>query len=322
LTRTVLTALALLTLMSCAARIDCPSLGQPLQGSSLDTFSYEPLELNPKITNTEIEGELIIKKLEFKTADIEGLPKKFRAYFLRPRFIKEPAPAVIILPPTAGTYDLLVDFGKFFVERGYVALVVQRRSAFFKPERADLTYDKKLMVQTVIDVRRSIDWLQSQEFVDSERIGILGVSLGAIISELATAADKRIRASAFFLGSSELDRVIQKSGYSLIISYRRSILEKLSGTRTEKRNMIKAELADIDPRNYARYIDPERVIFVYARFDAIIPYSISRQTICNLGNPEAYGVPTGHYSTFLFKNWALKKVFQHFEETFALPQDL
>ncbi|HDH97259.1 MAG TPA: hypothetical protein ENF73_06005 [Proteobacteria bacterium] len=313
--------LALLMTVSCAARIDCPERILSGNGPSMQTFSYEPKELKPKVVSTKVEDELVIQKLEFTVADMDGLPKRFKAYLLTSRFAREPRPAVILLPPTEGTYDLLIDFGRFFVERGYVAFIIERRSSFFKPERSDITYDKRLMIQTVIDVRRSIDWLQSQEFVEPRRIAILGVSLGAIIAELATAADHRIGASAFLLGSSELDEVLLKSGYSRIVQYRRTLLEKLPGTKTEKMQAIKRELADIEPANYARYIDPKRVIFICARFDAIIPYSISRRTICNLNSPRSYAVPTGHYSTFLFKNWALKRVFRHFEETFALPQD-
>ena len=317
--RLALVTVVILAMMSaCAVKAPCPAVS-PSPAADTKTFAYEPTDITPEAKPLKEEAHITITQLKFKVSDLEGIPKSFKAFLIKPKKLAGRVPAIIILPPTEGDYELLLDFGRFFAERGYVAMVVKRRGSFFNPERVDISYDHKLMIQTVIDVRRSIDWLQKQEYVDPEKIGIMGISLGAIIAELSTAVDKRIKAAAFFLGSSELDQVLQKTGYSRLIAYRRTLEDKLEGTRSEKFYRVKEQLANIDPKNYGRYIDPKKVIFICARFDAIIPYSISKKTICNLGNPEAYCVPAGHYSSFFFKGWALKRVFQHFEKIFSPP---
>ena len=307
-------------LTGCAAHIYCPPDLQSPMTEPIDTFSYTPAPVQLEVLNTETKKGIVTEELQYKGADLEDVPKKFSAYLMKPESLKNRVPTVILLPPTEGDYKLLLGFGKFFVERGYVTLIIPRRGSFFNPERADIEYDRKLIKQTIIDIRRSIDWLQSQDYVDPDKIGILGVSLGAMLSTLATAADHRIKAAAFFLGSSELDQVLMKSTYNRIIKYQRNVFAKMEGTQSEKLDKIREALSDVEPKNYAKYIDPKRVLFLYGRFDAIVPRDISHKTICNLGGPKAYVVPTGHYSAFLFKNWALKRVFEHFEELFAHPQ--
>lgn len=311
---------SLVILVGCAAHINCPQDIRIPTAQPIEFFSYKPEPISPEVTKTDIKDGLIIEALQFKWADVEDIPKKFNASLMRPQSLEKRAPAIILMPPTEGSYDLLVGFGKFFTERGYVVLIIERRGSFFNPERSDPEYDKRLIKQTVIDIRKSIDWLQSLDYVDPEKIGILGVSLGAVLSELATAAEPRIKAAAFFLGSSDLDQVLIKSTYNRLIKYKRNIFKKLEGFQDEKMEKIRQALKEIEPKNYAAYIDPERVVFLYARFDAIVPRSISHKTICYLGKPKAYVVPTGHYSAFFFKNWALKKVFEHFEELFSLQK--
>lgn len=307
----------LVTLVGCAVHIDCPPDLQIPTAQPLETFAYKPEAATPEITKTETRDGFAIDELQLRWTDVEDVPKKFNAYLMKPQTMDKRAPAIILLPPTEGPYNLLFSFGEFFAERGYVALIITRRGSFFNPERSDPDYDKRLIKQTVIDIRKSVDWLQSQDYVDPEKIGILGVSLGAVLSTLATAAEPRIKAAAFFLGSSDLDQVLIKSTYNRIIKYKKNVLGRLEGSKDEKMEKIRQALAEVEPKNYAEYIDPEKVIFLYGRFDAIVPRSISHKTICYLGEPKAYAVPTGHYSAFFFKNWALKRVFEHFEELFA-----
>ncbi len=70
--------------------------------------------------------------------------------------------------------------------------------------RLDLTTGK-----TVWDLQRALDFLLEYEFVDTERVGIIGHSLGAWDSMLLTAVDERVKASVANSGGTiHFDRVL------------------------------------------------------------------------------------------------------------------
>lgn len=52
---------------------------------------------------------------------------------------------------------------------------------------------RDMIVQTVIEYRRSIDYLATRKEIDSERIGALGYSIGGVVAFIATGVDDRIQ---------------------------------------------------------------------------------------------------------------------------------
>ena len=47
------------------------------------------------------------------------------------------------------------------------------------------------MTQAVMDIRRAATWLAAREEIDSERLGITGISLGGIVAALTAGVDTR-----------------------------------------------------------------------------------------------------------------------------------
>jgi dienelactone hydrolase len=76
------------------------------------------------------------------------------------------------------------------------------RSAGEDDQKSDQTRPREhpLFFDTVWDVMRLIDYLQTREDIDPARIGIYGVSKGGIEAYLAAAADTRIAAAAPAIG--------------------------------------------------------------------------------------------------------------------------
>ena len=81
-------------------------------------------------------------------------------------------------------------------------------------------YYRDWMCQSVVDLRRGIDYLQSREDIDPERIAILGGSMGGWIGSILAAVDHRIKAAVLSVPATELvtgqtpaDRVVNSSNF-------------------------------------------------------------------------------------------------------------
>ena len=62
-----------------------------------------------------------------------------------------------------------------------------------------------------MNIKRGLRWLREQPQVDASRIGIMGISLGAMLSALMIELEPDIRAAVLFLGGGNLAGIFQTS---------------------------------------------------------------------------------------------------------------
>jgi dienelactone hydrolase len=108
---------------------------------------------------------------------------------------KGPFPAVVWAHGSGVTRNDLLLQATWFAARGAISLVPD--DPFERNPQLDLASDARqraAIVQQVIDLRRSIDLLQSRRDVDARRIGFTGLSFGAIQGALLAGAEPRIKA--------------------------------------------------------------------------------------------------------------------------------
>lgn len=152
------------------------------------------------------------------------------------------------------------------------------------------------MTQSIWDVRRTIDWVQSQRELDPKRIGISGTSLGAIVASLAFGIDLRLRAGCFMLGGADLAHILWNS--SRVVGEREALRRR---GYTEER--MREALKPIEPLAYLRPGDRPTFI-VGAKHDTVIPPADVEKLIRALESEEGTDAPekparlwldTGHY---------------------------
>jgi dienelactone hydrolase len=171
---------------------------------------------------------------------------------------------------------------------------------------------KENLTQAVLDCRRALDFLGQRPEIDSTRLGVSGVSLGAIVSGLVYGVDSRLNRAAFVLGGVDLAHILWKS--TRVVSARDVLRGK--GYTEEK---LRAELIDIEPAN----LIPDRkddsvgkTLVVQARFDTVIPAKSSNELIAALGNPAVLRIDTGHYGGVLVQRRILREVARYFTVSF------
>ena len=110
-------------------------------------------------------------------------------------------PAAIALHGTGGSKEDLLDLASELAARGFVAVAIDGR---YHGERTRSGYDDAILrayqtgkehpflYDTVWDVMRLIDYLETRDDVDPKRIGLIGISKGGMETYLAAAADPRI----------------------------------------------------------------------------------------------------------------------------------
>lgn len=209
----------------------------------LPRIGEEAYELLTKFYDYDRTIPLEARTVQIK--DVDGLPReklilRSTQGFLVPGYLQLPAtgtpphPCVLLLHGWSGSKDSWYqdnnyisggNIRKALLDRGYATLILdaqchgdrialndyapvnhyadedvpvgQRRKGYFT--------QREIYTQTILDYRRALDYLETREEIDSDRIGLIGYSMGGVQSFMLTAVEQRIKATVACAAPSEQD---------------------------------------------------------------------------------------------------------------------
>ncbi|OGS04111.1 MAG: hypothetical protein A3G41_08240 [Elusimicrobia bacterium RIFCSPLOWO2_12_FULL_59_9] len=156
--------------------------------------------------------------------------------------------------------------------------------------------------QAVLDVRRARTWLGRRPEVDGRRVGLLGVSLGAIVGSVVFVVDDRFQAGAFFLGGADFADLIQHSAMT------RGVVDRLRLSPEE----LSRHLRPFDPRLYRGSGDSRPVLLINAWFDRVVPRANARKLKEAFPRAGQKWIPFGHYTSILAIFWVRQSAARFF----------
>jgi dienelactone hydrolase len=169
---------------------------------------------------------------------------------------------------------------------------------------------KATMIQATQDVKRTVDFIQSRQEFDGSRIGIVGTSLGALITALAYGVEPRLTHAAFVLGGADLAEIMWSS--SLVVEARDSL--RRQGYTFER---LRAELTSVEPLTYLHVRRESSAFIVSGKYDTIIPASTTQALIAAFQTPKTLSLDTGHYGGIFVQSRVLKEVASYFGTEFS-----
>lgn len=252
---------------------------------------------NYEFSDRDFPWTLRGRELSFPSA-LPVEPEENKTVWARYWRPKEPGrhPALVLLHWLGGSFDALEMVGARFADNGVCALLVylphygKRRvkgEAMIGP-----SVEKTLrnFRQAVLDVRRAGDWLASRPEVDPARVGVLGVSLGAIVGALSAGVDRNFSHAILVIGGGDLASILFHESEST--KEAREELRKLGYTPER----VREEWKSIDPVTFAGRIPPDSVLMFNAESDEIIPRASTERLHEALGRPRIEWFRGGHYA--------------------------
>jgi dienelactone hydrolase len=136
-------------------------------------------------------------------------------------------PVVIVMHGTGGRKENELPLLRRLARAGFVAVAIDGR---YHGERAtegkgSESYQKAIVrawdgsgehpffYDTVWDIMRLVDYLQTRDDVDAHRIGLTGISKGGIETYLTAAVDKRIAAAVPFIGVQSFEWALENNDW-------------------------------------------------------------------------------------------------------------
>jgi eukaryotic-like serine/threonine-protein kinase len=177
-------------------------------------YSYDHTPLDAKLESEDDTSPYFRKqRVSFKAA-YGG--ERVIAYLFLPRSVAPPYQTVVYFPHSgAQTFRtvedsqiLLIDF---LVKSGRALMFPIYKDTYERlenPPESGTVAERDEGIQQIKDLRRSLDYLETRDDIDTQRLAYYGISWGGQMGSLAIALEPRFKAAVFAAGGCNNDKVL------------------------------------------------------------------------------------------------------------------
>jgi dienelactone hydrolase len=265
-------ALLLLTTAFTWVRADAPKTAIDSRAAFLKLLDRPRVDANPEEKSMDAPAGFVQSHVAISTEAGQRMP----AIFLRSAGDAKPGtrwPVVLILHGTGGKKEGNLGLGKTLAARGMLAVMTDGRyhgercakgsgTDDYFPAIAQAFRDGKShpwLYDTVYDLMRMIDYLETRPDVDPKRIGVIGFSKGGMETYLLAAADERVAVAVPCIGVQSYRYALENDlwkGRIGTVQGAANVAAKESGVETIDRAFVKTFYDRVVPGIYDQFDGP------------------------------------------------------------------
>ncbi len=274
-------------------------------------FAHRPEKVAYILRPLRTLGEVSIHELTYPSPGPSLCPENETVYaeYFRPPG-EGPFPSAIVLDILDGRAYVARMVAAGLSQAGVAALFVklpyygERRPKSLDPDKLGLPDVVGAVTQGVRDIRRGAAWLRGRKEVRS--VGIVGVSLGAFMAELAAGADGGFDRCAFVVGGGSIADSIYAGSKDT-----RKIVKVLEA-RGYTEEKVREAIAPIEPLTTIGGVGRGGVLMINCRNDEVVPRASTERYWEAIGKPEIVWYDGGHYALKDHVFDVLAKITAHF----------
>lgn len=297
-----------------SAHCGAASLSKPY----LSLYTYDGrAPLNAQIADSGSDSNSRRFALEYSGKD----GKRVSAIFVLPADAGagHRAPCLLLLNGLGGTKEMMLPLAGMAAQAGYASCIID--IAGQGAQQGDSNPDPVAQMignttQTVVNLRRAIDYLQTRPDINSSRIGLVGISLGAMMGTVLAGVDNRVAALALISGGGDMGGILEsEAAAGVSIGGQYAPLIQAAG-----KQMVEQQLACIDPLNFVGDIAPRPLLMEEGRTDTIIAPQFAKELFAAAGDPKQIDwYDAGHVPSLLLTYSAISRFFEKYLPVSSRP---
>lgn len=248
----------------------CATNAQPYgKDASADLlFGYDKhLPLQPEVTEQEDAAGYKVFKVTYRSSHDQRVP----AFLILPKGKEgEKLPCVLLMHGLGSDKNMFKMMWGTLASAGYALFAIDAQYHGERKPKDSLQifgthpyYTRDALAQTVVDLRRAVDFLETRAEIDPSRIGYIGASMGGIIGSMFAGVDERVQAPVLLVAGGNWKVMMEKSTLPNVADGREKLADRMS-------EAIKA-LDPIDPVHWVGKISPRPVLFINGDGDTVVP---------------------------------------------------
>jgi len=296
----------------------------------MNFFSYSKEGTNFKLRMLKEKSTYLIKEITFVSPFSSQYPENnlVRCFWYKPKVTSNKA--VVVLHGWRFTNSLNKYVCTLLASRDYNSILFilpyhgartpkgTKSGQYFFTTDEDQSFSAYR--QAITELMVLGDYLSDKGFT----LGVVGMSLGAIVGNTLMGLDKRYKIGISILGAGNINTIVWEGLAG------RFIRKFLKSRGLGKRNYYKiledyesflqkfytnGELPDtqfkwyyIDPLTYAHINYPRNILMINGVFDSIIPRRAVLEFRERAGNSPIIWLPCGHFTTFVFQSFIMQQM--------------
>lgn len=261
--------------------------------------------------------EVFAVRFPSAVASRHGVNNTVHAEYFRPKGVTDRRPAAVVFDILDGAGVVSRGQAVWLAAQGVPAVCVTL--PYYGPRRPSLADSggEKLRFlspdipaslanvrQGVLDGRRAVSWMANRPEVDSERITVVGTSLGSFVAALVAAAEPRVSGACLLLGGGGLvDAFATHPKAAAVLP-----LLALVGLTKEA---LQTTIAPVDPLTYADLLKPKRLLMIGASRDDVVPPIALTRLWEATGKPKIVWYDATHVGAAGFGFAAMREIHDH-----------
>lgn len=218
-------------------------------------------------------------------------------------------PMVLLVPILAGGTELMGQIAQRLASRGFDVAFCERAGRALSPPQRGPELDE-LFRRTVLHQRLLLKWLRSTETAPPS-LHVLGISMGGIISTVLAAIDQELHSAAICLAGADLANLVLVSSEGRVRSWD-AWRQATDGIGRDCLHWELRQALEYEPSKFACAVPTERVLFVSAALDTVVPRRNQDLLWEGLGRPKRLDMPFGHYTAAIAIDRVIDAAASHF----------
>lgn len=220
-----------------------------------------------------------------------------------------PRPCVLLVPILAGSPELMASVAYLMFRQGFdVAYCARAGSAMARGDRGPEL--DELLRRTVLHQRVLLQWLRNRPDAPPQTF-VLGISMGGMIATILGAADPELSGLAICLAGGDFANLVLASQEPRVqrwVAWRK----EADGVGDDHIAWELRRYMSLEPLRMAPSVPAEKILFVSAGYDEVVPARHQSLLWEALGRPARLHVPFGHYTAALAIDPILTAAADHF----------
>jgi cephalosporin-C deacetylase-like acetyl esterase len=263
---------------------------RPENAEPLRTIPYEQLyaydrdlPLNADVKEQQRGNGYVIYRVQYNSVHDKRVP----AWWCVPTTGTPPYPCIIIMHGYGGDKNGLQMLAPVFAMRGTTTFAIDaeyhgdRKQPGSDILSAYIYRNRDAFIQTVIDLRRAIDFLQSRPEMDGKRIGYIGLSMGGILGGILAGVDERVQAPILIVAGGDWGYLFANSQHPNAVQLRQKNPELFKNPQK-----INEVVGTIDPVNWVGRIAPRPLLMINGKDDQIVPKECTERLFAAAKEPK------------------------------------
>jgi Dienelactone hydrolase family len=231
-------------------------------------------------------------------------------------------PLIILSPPIVGVDPAEKLIASAFTRNApYYNTFILKYDEKINDKKRHTSALNNAFLNSITQGRILIDFAKTQpEFIDTNKIGCYGMSLGGVMSAMLAEVDPRVKAAVIIVGGGNFPEILANSNQGIVKGYREARMkEEHITTKGELTRRLRQSLL-FDPLYFASRVPTRNIYMVIGLEDTAVPTKNQMELWRAFGEPQNAQYDADHFPTILRNAPHHKPIMDFLEWRFSLEK--